>query len=110
MNKVHDPCVYFRFQVKFLKKNIIFPESLNKYSCAIAVIAYYDNSISSLTRLNKRQRKPKVPLIMDELETQVTAAVKHRDKTNKINKHNTEKMSKMDPTKKQGVNPGACEE
>ena len=51
MNLVHDPCVYFRFQVK---KNIILPESLNKYSCAIAVIAYYDNSTSSLTRLNKR--------------------------------------------------------
>jgi hypothetical protein len=32
-----------------MKNNIILPESLNKYSCAIAVIAYYDNSISSLT-------------------------------------------------------------
>ena len=54
MNKVHDPCVYFPFQVKFMKKNIILRESLNKYSCAIAVITYYDNSISTLTRLNKR--------------------------------------------------------
>jgi hypothetical protein len=27
---------------------------------------------------------------MDELATQATAAVKHRNKTNKINKHNTE--------------------
>ena len=90
MNLVHDPCVYFRFQVKFMKNNIILPESLNKYSCAIAVIAYYDNSISSLTRLNKRQRKPKGQSIMDELETQATAAVKHRNKKNKINKHNTE--------------------
>ena len=70
MNKVHEPCVYFHFQVKFMKKNIILRESLNKYSCAIAVIAYYDNSISSLTRLNKRQRKPKGQSIMDKLETQ----------------------------------------
>jgi len=30
MNKVHDPCVYFRFQVKFMNTNIILPVSFNR--------------------------------------------------------------------------------
>jgi hypothetical protein len=29
MNKVHDLCVYFRFQVNFMKKNIMLPANFN---------------------------------------------------------------------------------
>jgi len=72
------------------EKILYFLQVLAENSCAVAIIAYYGNSISSQTRLTKRWRKPKVHSIMDELETQATAAVKHGNKTNKINKHNTE--------------------
>jgi hypothetical protein len=40
--------------------------------------------------LNKRYRKHKGQSIMDELETHATLGTRHRTKTNKKIKHNTE--------------------
>jgi len=45
---------------------------------------------------------------MDYLKTQATFDTRHRTKTNKKIKHNTE--NKIDEQHEQGVNPGAREE
>ena len=65
------------------KQILYFLQVSTENSCAIAAITYYDNSISSLTRLNKRYRKHKGQSIMDELETHATLGTRHRTKTNK---------------------------
>jgi hypothetical protein len=59
-------------------------------------------------KCKKNLKIPKGQSIMDKPETQATLGKRHRTKTNrtKSTSQRTKKMSKTDPTKKLGVNPG----